>query len=147
MGIKAPSFCKHAGCGRLVKSAYCDEHQAAADNRKKQGQIDYNVNRRAESDRRYSTEKWRRLSIAFRKRNPLCVNCDDNGLVRPAVLVDHIKPAKSHPELFFEWRNLRALCQRCHNNIGEKVLSKGVIIDGECEVIDQGEGRVRSLVG
>jgi 5-methylcytosine-specific restriction endonuclease McrA len=54
------------------------------------------------------------------------------------VLVDHIKAAKSHPELFFQWRNLRALCQQCHNQIGEKVLSKGVIIDGECEVIGQG---------
>jgi 5-methylcytosine-specific restriction protein A len=132
MPVKAPSFCKHSGCGQLVRSAYCDEHQAVADLRKKKGQIDYN-SRRADSDRRYSTEKWRKLSITFRKRNPLCANCDANGLVRPAALVDHIKAAKSHPELFYEWRNLRALCQQCHNQIGMKVLSA------------QGEGRVRSL--
>jgi 5-methylcytosine-specific restriction endonuclease McrA len=37
--------------------------------------------------------------------------------------------------LFYEWRNMRALCQQCHNQIGMKVLSA------------QGEGRVRSLEG
>jgi 5-methylcytosine-specific restriction protein A len=122
MPVKAPTICKHPGCGQIIHGAYCEPHQAAAVERKKAGQIDYNT-RRADSDRRYSTEKWRKLSITFRKRNPLCVHCDANGLVRPAVLVDHIKPAKAHPELFFEWRNLRALCQKCHNSIGEKVLN------------------------
>lgn len=141
MPVRAPSICKHPGCGQLVRASYCEPHQAAADSRKKEGQRDYN-GRRAESDRRYSTVKWRKLSIRFRQRNPLCSNCDGNGLVRKADLVDHIKPAKSHPELFFDWRNLRSLCQRCHNQIGGKVLSKGLIIDGECSVVPQGEGRV-----
>jgi 5-methylcytosine-specific restriction protein A len=141
MPAKAPTICKHPGCGLVIHSSYCEPHQAAANKRKKEGQQDYN-GRRAESDRRYSTNKWKGLSVTFRKRNPLCANCDAQGLVRPAVLVDHIKAAKTHPELFYEWRNLRSLCQRCHNQIGEKVLSKGVIIDGECDVLSNGEGRV-----
>jgi 5-methylcytosine-specific restriction protein A len=40
-------------------------------------------------------------------------------------MVDHIKSAKTHPELFFEWSNLRALCNPCHNRIGEKVGLQG----------------------
>lgn len=124
MPRKAPTICKHPGCGSLVVGSYCEPHQAAADQRKKQGQKDYNT-RRAESDRRYSTSKWRKLSIVFRKKNPLCSNCEEHDRVRPAVLVDHIQAAKTHPELFYDWRNLRSLCQLCHNQIGEKVLAKG----------------------
>ncbi|MBL4799587.1 MAG: HNH endonuclease [Oleispira sp.] len=138
MPIKAPTICKHPGCGLIIRSTYCEPHQAAADQRKKQGQQDYN-GRRAESDRRYSTSKWKALSITFRKRKPLCANCEDNDRVRPAVLVDHIKSAKEHPELFYEWRNLRSLCQRCHNQIGEKVFSKDAPCAGS---VSKGEGRV-----
>lgn len=120
MPSKAPTFCRHAGCGELVPGGYCDQHKPAERKQRLQGQQDYN-RRRSESDRLYSTQRWKKLSIVFRKRNPLCCECDADGLVRPADLVDHIKPAKSHPDLFFEWSNLRALCQECHNKIGEKV--------------------------
>lgn len=120
MNIRAPRFCTAAGCGALVRSGYCDAHKQDETAKRKAGQRDYN-DRRAESDRLYSTQKWRKLSIAFRKRNPLCKNCDESGLVRPADLVDHIEPAKLRPDLFFAWRNLRSLCQTCHNEIGEKV--------------------------
>lgn len=123
MPRKAPTICKHPGCGLVVYESFCEPHKEAAAKRKREGQKDYNT-RRAESDRRYSTSKWRKLSITFRKRNPLCANCDEQGRVRPAALVDHIKSAKANPELFYEWRNLRSLCQLCHNQIGEKVLSR-----------------------
>jgi len=122
VNIKAPKFCMTAGCGTLVRSGYCEAHKPNEAAKRKSGQRDYNE-RRAESDKLYGQQKWRKLSIAFRKRNPLCSECDANGLVRPADLVDHIQPAKARPDLFFNWRNLRSLCQRCHNEIGEKVLS------------------------
>jgi len=120
MPAKAPTLCKHPGCGVLVRGGYCDQHQAAAANNRKLGQQDYN-RRRAESDRLYSTQRWRKLSIVYKKRHPLCCECERNGLVRATEIVDHIKPAKSHPELFWEWSNLRPLCHDCHNRIGEKV--------------------------
>ena len=120
MPAKAPTLCKHPGCGVLVRGGYCDQHQAAAANNRKLGQQDYN-RRRAESDRLYSTQRWRKLSIVYKKRHPLCCECERNGLVRATEIVDHIKPAKSHPELFWEWSNLRPLCHDCHSRIGEKV--------------------------
>lgn len=120
MPAKAPTLCKHPGCGALVRGGYCDQHKAAAAVNRKQGQQDYN-RRRAESDRLYSTQRWRKLSIVYKKRHPLCCECERNGLVRATEIVDHIKPAKSHPELFWEWSNLRPLCHDCHNRVGEKV--------------------------
>lgn len=121
MGRKAPRLCSHAGCGVLVyDGGQCTDHKQAAVDRKKAGQIDYN-NRRAESDRMYSTERWRKLSIRYRQRHPLCCNCELNGLVRASELVDHIQPAKARPDLFYVWSNLRALCNKCHNEIGAKV--------------------------
>lgn len=120
MNKRAPRFCQRSGCGALVVSGYCDEHKPVQAQARREGQKDYNA-RRSESDKLYGTERWRKLSITFRKRHVLCVECERKGLVRHADLVDHIKPAKAFPELFFEWGNLRALCQRCHNEIGEKV--------------------------
>ena len=122
MNIRAPKFCMKAGCGTLVRSGYCEAHKPNEAAKRKAGQRDYN-RRRAMSDKLYGQQKWRKLSIAFRKRNPLCENCEKKGLARPADLVDHIEPAKLRPDLFFSWRNLRSLCQTCHNKIGEKVLS------------------------
>ena len=118
--LRAPRLCAHRGCGELVRSGYCDKHKPAQAKTRLDGQRDYNM-RRAESDRQYSTERWKKLSAMYRKRHPLCCECERNGLVRASELVDHIKPAKEHPELFFDWSNLRALCQRCHNAIGAKV--------------------------
>jgi len=69
MPAKAPTLCKHPGCGVLVRGGYCDQHQAAAANNRKLGQQDYN-RRRAESDRLYSTQRWRKLSIVYKKRHP-----------------------------------------------------------------------------
>ena len=109
-----------SGCGELVTSGYCEAHKPKQQQRRAEGQRSYNE-RRAESDKLYKTERWRKLSVTFRKRNPMCAECERKGLTRYADLVDHIKPTKAFPELFFDWRNLRSLCQRCHNEIGEKV--------------------------
>lgn len=121
MGSKAPKLCKHPRCGALVfDGAYCSAHKVDQRADRLQGQKEYNA-RRAETDRLYSSQRWRKLSVVFRKRHPLCCECEAQGLVRVADLVDHIQPAKARPDLFFEWSNLRSLCQRHHNEIGEKV--------------------------
>ncbi|MDO6804080.1 HNH endonuclease, partial [Wenyingzhuangia sp. 1_MG-2023] len=80
--------------------------------------------RRADSDQMYKTSRWKKLSVAYRRQHPLCCDCESRGTIRPADLVDHIKPAKKFPELFWDWRNLRALCQECHNRIGERVTAE-----------------------
>lgn len=124
MAAKAPKVCSWPRCGRITHGRYCDEHQQQADARAREkylaAQVKHNAER-AETDQLYKTERWRKLRAVFLRRHPLCVQCQADGYVRPAEMVDHIVPVKARPELFFEWSNLRPLCKQCHNRIGEKV--------------------------
>src|SRR5690554_8139509 len=106
MNIRAPKFCMAAGCGELVRTGYCNDHKQDEVLKRKAGQRDYNV-RGAESEKLYGQQKWRKLSIAFRKRNPLCSECDADGLVGSDDLVDDMQPAKSRLDIFFEWLHHR----------------------------------------
>ncbi|ASA14197.1 HNH endonuclease signature motif containing protein [Pseudomonas aeruginosa] len=119
-------ICSEVGCGKpsVTGSFYCAMHKRAADERRaasaRQAHKKYNA-RRDDSDAFYKTERWRRLSIHYRKLHPLCEECEGRGLIVESRMVDHIKAVKSHPELALSWDNLRALCWTCHNQIGEKV--------------------------
>ena len=40
--------------------------------------------------------------------------CHEEGIVTPAVQVDHVVPHKGNPQLFDDWRgNWQALCRAC----------------------------------
>lgn len=62
----------------------------------------------------YDWSWWRRASRAFRKAHPLCAECERHGIVKGAAVVDHIKPHRENPNLFFDESNLQSLCARCH---------------------------------
>jgi len=62
----------------------------------------------------YKTYKWRKTSEQFRKVNPLCVQCKEEGRTRKADVVDHIKPIQEGGE-HFEQSNLQSLCHKHHN--------------------------------
>jgi 5-methylcytosine-specific restriction protein A len=125
MGSRPAKPCAWPGCNALVSGAtHCTVHAPAAAERRakqvKRSNKAYNSVRDV-SDARYKQEKWRRLSIYYRRLHPLCKQCELEGRVTASRMVDHIKPTKTHPDLFFDWSNLRALCNPCHNRIGEKV--------------------------
>lgn len=80
----------------------------------------YNT-RRDESDSFYKTERWRRFRGYYLRLHPLCVECERQDRVTAAVILDHIKPYKTNPELGLDWHNVRPLCRPCHNRIGERV--------------------------
>jgi len=70
--------------------------------------------RRTEETKFYQSTAWRRLRNAFIQDNPLCVGCQEKGIVNPAAVVDHIVPKrKGGDELNI--RNLQSLCNSCHN--------------------------------
>ena len=64
--------------------------------------------------RGYDT-RWRRIRAQFLKAHPLCCLCR-----RPATVPDHhplsrrelVAAGDPHPDA---WRNLRPLCESCHN--------------------------------
>lgn len=58
--------------------------------------------------------KWDRISIAFRKRNPCCLWCDQIGRDTLTDLVDHVIPVVDRPDLKYDWKNLLPLCVHHH---------------------------------
>jgi 5-methylcytosine-specific restriction endonuclease McrA len=58
-------------------------------------------------------EKWNRLSIRYRKQNPFCRMCEQEGNDAELVdVVDHILPRREYPALTYTWKNLQGLCRR-----------------------------------
>jgi len=125
MGARPSKPCAWAGCRVLVSGvSHCQLHAPMAAERRakqlKRAHKQYNT-RRDDSDGFYKTERWRKFRAVYIKRHPLCCECEAAGRVTAAVIVDHIKPFKTHPELGLAWDNVRALCRPCHNRIGAKV--------------------------
>ena len=65
----------------------------------------------------YNTVQWRKLRRMVLAEEPLCRYCQEVNRITPAVIADHIKPVKTHPELAFVRDNLQGLCFSCHNSI------------------------------
>lgn len=62
----------------------------------------------------YNWSWWRRVSKHFRAAHPLCAECERQGKVTAAQVVDHITPHRENPNLFFDENNLQSLCSKCH---------------------------------
>lgn len=63
----------------------------------------------------YSTSRWQRLRERQLSQNPLCVTCLSVGVTEPATDVDHIRPHRGDPLLFWDAKNLQSLCKACHS--------------------------------
>ena len=129
MGARPAKPCAWPGCNVLVRSvSHCDLHKPMADERKaaqlKKAHKAYNT-RRDESDGFYSTDRWRKFRAYYLRLHPLCLECEAHNRITAAVILDHIKPYKTHPELGLDWHNVRPLCRACHNRIGAKVGLQG----------------------
>lgn len=66
----------------------------------------------------YRTTQWQALRKAQLAMHPLC-QCDDcqEGMKRvtAATVVDHRRPHKGDPALFYDPANLRSMAKRCHD--------------------------------
>ena len=63
----------------------------------------------------YSTKRWIAAAHRFRTENPLCVQCLDESIVKPAEAVDHIVPHAGDLELFWDPANWQSLCWSHHS--------------------------------
>jgi len=59
-------------------------------------------------------EAWSRLSAAYRRDNPFCEKCEQDGRIELAVLVDHMIPVRHSEERRLDRENLWSLCSQCH---------------------------------
>lgn len=71
---------------------------------------------RASAARRGYGYRWRKYTQAYKRKHPLCRECLAEGLLTPAVHVDHIQ-AVSGPEdrLFWLSSNHQPLCHSHHS--------------------------------
>jgi len=66
----------------------------------------------AEYRRFMGSKEWKALRAQHRKQHPFCAFCN-----RLAEQVDHILPARTHPEQRLDPTNLRSLCADCHSRV------------------------------
>lgn len=77
---------------------------------------DYRSPEAAEYRKLYKSKAWRNGRALFLAQHPLCCICEKNGRVTAANTVDHIKPHKGDPALFFAQGNWQSLCAACHSS-------------------------------
>ena len=66
------------------------------------------------------TTRWQHLRRAILTAHPLCQRCQEEGRIRSATEVHHIRPVqegtnrREKQALMYNPHNLRALCHDCH---------------------------------
>lgn len=105
MPTKPKVPCKHPGCAALVPSGtkYCEAHKPL-----------HPEEVRSAASRGYG-RAWQQASHAFLQAHPLCEECMKDGRYTKATVVDHIVPHRGNEQLFWDRRNWRPLCKRCHD--------------------------------
>jgi 5-methylcytosine-specific restriction protein A len=107
MPSKPPKPCAKPGCGRLTTGRFCEAHQGETDRAK-------DARRGTAAERGY-TYRWAKARRTFLKRYPLCAECQRQGRVTPATVVDHIVPHRGDQALFWDRNNWAALCKYHHD--------------------------------
>ena len=108
MPYAARTPCRWHPCAALVPrgETYCGAHQRDRDR-------DYTA-RRPLRHKFYQSPEWRKLRAqAIQELGAACSTCGSTDRIH----IDHVVPLSERPELALELRNLRPLCQRCHNRV------------------------------
>lgn len=78
--------------------------------------------------RLYNLTSWRRQRRIFLQLNPLCIVCQDLGMVVGSTVVDHIIPHRGNLSLFFDQDNWQALCKAHHDKFKKIKENQGIEI-------------------
>lgn len=99
--------CTWPGCGALTQAGRCEQHR-------KQERRELDVKRGTAASRGYDS-RWGKARKAFLSTHPDCIQCQHQGRVIAATVVDHIRPHKGDDELFWDPGNWQALCKAHHD--------------------------------
>ena len=58
--------------------------------------------------------QWQQLRLRVLADDPLCIDCEALGFVRPATEVHHLQTITERPDLRLKRSNLVPLCSACH---------------------------------
>ena len=70
---------------------------------------------RASSSKRGYNRQWQKARARYLKAHPLCIQCLKEGHAVTATVVDHIRPHRGDPVLFWDEKNWQSLCKPCHD--------------------------------
>lgn len=102
---RPPRKCAQPGCCVFGPDQYCVAHE------------NKNVGRLNKPWKYlYELAAWRKRTRPYvLSRDPVCVDPHKIGCHAPSTVVDHIIDHNGDPKLFFDLKNLRGLCESCHN--------------------------------
>lgn len=71
--------------------------------------------RRGTSTERGYDSRWRKARLGFLAKHPLCEECNRQGRIVAATVVDHVVPHCGDQVLFWQRSNWEAKCKSCHD--------------------------------
>ena len=118
MPYKANRPCKEPGCTAAAADGriYCREHERQYDRRRDAG-----------VERKLYGSKWTKARRQYLMQHPLCVECQRDGVVEAATVVDHIEPHRGDYMKFWNRANWQGLCKRHHDS---KTATEDAMIAG-----------------
>lgn len=103
--------CRYPRCPALVPGGgYCSTHKH--EDRVHTRALDQQ--RGSRHERGYDS-KWVKARAGYLLHHPLCAECERQGRITPATVVDHVVPHKGDVGLFWDVSNWQPLCAPCHN--------------------------------
>lgn len=121
-------ICCAPGCDDLAIDglAHCEQHEAARQDKIKASRARAKTSAAAQAGSAlYKLAAWRKASRAWLRNNPICVDCDELGLVVLASEVDHVAPHRGDRQKFWDRSNWQSLCKPCHSRkTAREVLTK-----------------------
>ena len=73
--------------------------------------------------------RWQNLRARYKAQHPVCEECEKNGKTSLANVVHHVVPIEDARDvtmmemLAYDWNNLMALCDECHEAIHKRLGS------------------------
>ena len=113
MATKPLKVCSTPGCPSLSKAGKCEECR-----KKRGGGGDgQRAPWRAQSQKWYGSNRWKKARERFLVKHPICEckDCTTAERVQVATVVDHVKPHRGDPALFWDATNWMAMNVSCHN--------------------------------
>lgn len=71
---------------------------------------------RDKHQRYYQTSTHQRWRLAILNRDPICVECEKQGIIEPATVADHMESLTNRWDLRSSIENGQGLCVRHHNS-------------------------------
>jgi len=72
----------------------------------------------------YGTARWKALRANQLRASPLCVSCQQLGIVTPATVADHVEPHGGDEHKFWNGK-LQSLCKPCHDGAKQALEKTG----------------------